>query len=75
MCVDQVVTGQVHRGVMHGVDEAGLHHGVVGVLHRIGRVDHIHLDDESKSHTKCSGPCVRACARALQPLTGGVPPP
>lgn len=43
MSVDQVVTGQIHRGVMHRVNEVGLHHGVVGVLHGIGRVDHIHL--------------------------------
>lgn len=43
MSVDQVVTGQIHRGVMHGVDEVGLHHGVVGVLHRIGCVNHIYL--------------------------------
>lgn len=43
MGVDQVVTGQIHRGVMHGVNKVGLHHGVVGVLHGIGRVDHIYL--------------------------------
>lgn len=42
--VDQVVTGQIHRGVMHRVDEVGLHHGVVGVLHRIGRVYHVDLE-------------------------------
>lgn len=43
MSIDQVVTGQIHRGVVHGVNEVGLHHGVVGVLHGIGRVDNIHL--------------------------------
>lgn len=43
MSVDQVVTGQVHRGVMHRVDEVWLHHGVVGMLHGIGGVDDIHL--------------------------------
>lgn len=44
MGVDQVVTGQVHRSVMHWVDEVGLHHGVVGVLHWIGRVYHVDLE-------------------------------
>lgn len=43
MSIDQVVTRQIHRGVVHGVNEVGLHHGVVGVLHRIGRVNNIHL--------------------------------
>lgn len=48
MSVDQVVTGQIHRGVMHGVDEVGLHHGVVGVLHGIGCVNHIYLQQQKK---------------------------
>lgn len=42
--VHQVVSWQIHRGMVDGVDEAGLHHGVVGVLHRNSCVDHIHLD-------------------------------
>lgn len=41
--VDQVVTRQIDRGMMDRIDEVGLHHGVVGVLYRIGRVDHINL--------------------------------
>lgn len=44
MSVDQVVTGQIHRGMMHRVNEVGLHHGIVGMLHRIGCVDYIHLE-------------------------------
>lgn len=48
MSIDQVVTGQIHRGVMHGVNEVGLHHGVVGVLHRIGRVNHIYLQKKQQ---------------------------
>lgn len=44
MGVDQVVTGQIHRGVVHRVDEVGLHHCVVGVLHGIGRVYHVDLE-------------------------------
>lgn len=42
--VDQVVTRQIHRAMMHRVDEVGLHHGIVGMLHRIGCVDYIHLE-------------------------------
>lgn len=47
MGVDQVVTGQIHRGVVHRVDEVGLHHGVVGVLHGIGCVYHVDLETAS----------------------------
>lgn len=43
MSVDQVVTRQIDRGMMDRIDEVGLHHGVVGVLYGIGRVDHINL--------------------------------
>lgn len=28
---------------MHGVNEVGLHHCIIGMLHRIGCVDYIHL--------------------------------
>lgn len=49
MSIDQVVTRQIHRGVMHGVNEVGLHHGVVGVLHGVGCVDDVHLERESKN--------------------------
>lgn len=44
MSVDQVVTRQIHRGMVDGVYEVGLHHGVVSVLRRTGRVDNIHLE-------------------------------
>lgn len=29
---------------MHGVNEVGLNHGTVNMLHRIGCVDYIHLE-------------------------------
>lgn len=51
MSVDEVMTGQVHRAVMGGVDEVGLHHGVVGMVHGIGCVDYIHLEEEKTHHT------------------------
>lgn len=51
MSVDQVVAGQIHRGVVHRVDEVGLHHGVVGVIHGVGCVDHIHLTEIKRGQT------------------------
>lgn len=50
MSVNQVVTRQIHRGMMHGVNEVGLHHGIVGMLHRIGCVDYIHLESKKQKH-------------------------
>lgn len=43
MSVDQVVSGQVHRGVVHWVDEIGLHHGIISMVHGVGCVDHTDL--------------------------------
>lgn len=61
MSIDQVVTGQVHGGVMHRVNEVGLHHGVVGVLHRIGRVNHIYLQGKKKAKPILHVFIVQAC--------------
>lgn len=47
MSVDQVVTRQIHGGMMDGVNEIGLHHGVVSMLHGTGCVDYIHLETEN----------------------------
>lgn len=58
MSIDQVVPGQIHRGVVHGVNEVGLHHGVVGVLHRIGCVDNIDLQEENVKEDLHSLVCV-----------------
>lgn len=55
MSVDQVVTRQIHRGMMHGVNEVGLHHGIVGMLHRIGCVDYVHLERIKGKNTNVYG--------------------
>lgn len=78
MSVDQVVTGQIHRGVMHGVDKVGLHHGVVGVLHRIGCVNHIYLQKKKKKNSidlcvPFRPSCV--CFTAVQPEPTDILPP
>lgn len=53
MSVDQVVTGQIHRGMMDGVNEIGLHHGVVSMLHGTGCVDYIHLERGNANRQQC----------------------
>lgn len=72
MSVDQVVPGQIQRGVMHRVDEVGLHHGVVGLLHRISCVDYINLERiQTQSFTKsCRQISIRDVARAKLMLFG-----
>lgn len=52
MSVDQVVSRQVHRGVVHWVDEIGLHHGIISMVHGVGCVDHIDLAVGICMHTK-----------------------
>lgn len=51
MSIDQVVTRQIHRGMVDGVNEVWLHHGIVCMLHRICCVDYIHLEDKKHIHT------------------------
>lgn len=41
--IGQVVTRQVHKGSMFRVDKLRLSSHVAGVFHRVGCVDHIHL--------------------------------
>lgn len=55
MSIDQVVPRQVHRGMVHRVNKVGLHHGIVGMLHRIGCVDYIHLERGKSKHTHAYG--------------------
>lgn len=54
MSVDQIMPRQIHRGVMDRVDEVGLHHGIVGMLHGTGCVDYINLE-RNKDHTWSEG--------------------
>lgn len=55
MSVDQVMTRQIHRSMMHGVNKVGLHHGIVSMLHWIGCVDYIHLERIQTTNTHTCG--------------------
>ena len=59
MSVSQVVTRQIHRCMVHRVNEVGLHHGIVGMLHRIGCVDYIHLETIENKNRHLYGPKMR----------------
>lgn len=68
MSIDQVVPRQVHGGMVHRVNKVGLHHGIVGMLHRIGCVDYIHLERGKSKNTHAYGH--KMCSTDLKCITG-----
>lgn len=52
--VGQVVTREINEGAVLRVDELRLGGHVAGVLHGVGRVDHVHLRQTQKGSLNAS---------------------